>query len=618
MVSNTLSPSLAGASVAELATRPPRFFGRVSRLVLGLLGAALVTCPAALASGLAISPSPGTPDASPATQISILGTPPRSIQSVRVIGSTSGAHTGRLRAYSAARGASFVPGVPFAQGEHVRVAIRIAGRHPIAFSFTVAHLGVIGPPLDIPTPQLNKLDHFVSAPNLLAPRITVNRSAPGLAGDIFLTPLPAPIIHPDNPDAISVKPVGPGGPMIINGRGQLVWFDQLTPPYVAAGLTPARLGHREVLTWWQGTVTTSAFGQGVGMIADTSYRTLRVVHAGNGYQADIHEFAITPRGDALFVVVSPVLVHLPGTPAGQLSRLQDSIAQEVDIRTGLVEWEWHGLGHIPLAQSDVTAKTSPVFDAFHFNALQALPGGHILISARDTSAIYDVAQAGGGIVWRLGGKASSFRMGPGARFHFQHDARLLSGNRISLFDDEAGPPIYAAASRGLVLALDLRHHRATVARQYHRPGRSLAESEGSFQNLPGGGAFVGFGATPWMSQFSAGGRLQFDAALPVNDGSYRSLRFAWSATPRTRPVLVARRTAPTGVALYLSWNGATAVTHWQVLAGSSAGVLRPVRTVADRSFETRIALTQTAGRYAVQALGAGGRVLATSPVVSPS
>jgi len=113
-------------------------------------------------------------------------------------------------------------------------------------------------------------------------------------------------------------------------------------------------------------------------------------------------------------------------------------------------------------------------------------------------------------------------------------------------------------------------------------------------------------------------RRSAELADALLNGSYRSLRFAWRATPRTRPVLVARRTAPTGVALYLSWNGATAVTHWQVLAGSSAGALRPVRTVADRSFETRIALTQTAGRYAVQALGAGGRVLATSPVVSPS
>jgi hypothetical protein len=582
------------------------------------LAVALATCSSAAAAGLAISPSPNTPDASPRTQISILGASRSAIRSVRIVGSVTGVHAGRLRAYIASSGASFLPRVPFAQGERVAVTIRIAGRRPIRSSFTIAHLGPIGPPLNIPTPQPGKLDHFLSAPGLLPPRITVNRRAPGLAGDIFLTPLPAPIIHPDNPNAISVKPVGPGGPMIINSRGQLVWFRQLAPPFVAAALTPARLGRRQVLTWWQGTVTISAFGQGVGMIADTSYRTLRVVHAGNGYQADIHEFLVTPRGNAFFVVVSPVLVHLPGTPAGHLTPLQDSIAQEVDIRTGLVEWEWHGLGHIPLAQSDVTPKTSPVYDAYHFNSLQPLSDHRVLISARDTSAIYDVAQPGGRIVWRLGGKASSFRMGAGARFHFQHDARLLPGNRVSLFDDQAGPPIYAASSRGLILALDLGRHRATVARQYHRGGPSLAESEGSMQSLPGGGAFVGFGATPWMSQFSASGRLIFDASLPVDDGSYRSLRFPWSATPPTLPALDPIRTSSTAVSLYMSWNGATAVARWQVLAGSVTGSLRAVRTVADRSFETRVALNSSAARFAVRALSADGRVLATSKAVIAS
>ncbi len=619
VLSNTLSPSLAGVSVAELATDPARVHvRRARRIVTGVttVAVALALCAPAGAAGLAISPSPNTPDASPATQISILGAPRTAIRSVRVVASGTGSHSGRLRGYRAAPGASFVPSVPFAPGDRVAVSIRITGHRPIRFSFTVAHLGPIGPPLNLPVTQPAKLDHFVSAPGLLAPRITVNRPAPGLAGDIFLTPLPAPIIHPGNLNAITIQPVGPGGPMIIDARGQLVWFRQLPPPVVAAALTPAQLGSRRVLTWWQGTVTTSAFGQGRGMIADTSYRTLRVVRAGNGYQADIHEFRLTPRGDALFLVVSPVLVHLPGTSAGHLSRVQDSIAQEVDIRTGLVEWEWHGLGHIPLTQSDVTPKTSPVFDAYHFNSVELLPGGQVLISARNTSAIYDVAQAGGQIVWRLGGKASSFRMGAGARFHFQHDAHMLPGYRIGLFDDEAGPPIYATASRGLILTLDRRRHRATVAAQFHRGGPSLAQSEGSFQSLPGGDALVGFGAGPWISQFSARGRLLFDASLPVGDGSYRSLRFPWHATPHSRPALVVQRTSPTAVSLYASWNGATAVRRWEILAGSGTGSLRRVKSAADRSFETRVSLHGSTVRFAARALGADGRVLATSAPVS--
>ena len=119
--------------------------------------------------------------------------------------------------------------------------------------------------------------------------------------------------------------------MIVDGRGDLVWFQQLTPPDVAANLRVQRYRGHKVLTWWQGGVTPSAFGLGEGVIADRSYRTITTVRAGNGYPMDIHEFTLTPDGDALFTIYSPVMVHLPGTPAGKLSPLLDAIVQEVDV-----------------------------------------------------------------------------------------------------------------------------------------------------------------------------------------------------------------------------------------------------------------------------------------------
>ncbi len=214
-----------------------------------------------------------------------------------------------------------------------------------------------------------------------------------LRGDVFLTPLPSPIIHPESDNTLAIHPVGPGGPMIVDGRGRLVWFDQLPPPLVAANFHPQRYLGREVLTWWQGDVTASAYGLGDGVIADTSYRTLRTVKAGNGYQADLHEFALTPSGEALFTVDAPVLAHLPGTRRGTLTRLLDSIVQEVDVRTGLVVWEWHGLGHIPLADSYATPANSADYDAYHFNSIEPVPGGRLLVSARDTSAVYLIDQS---------------------------------------------------------------------------------------------------------------------------------------------------------------------------------------------------------------------------------
>jgi hypothetical protein len=581
--------SLAGASIAQAATAPM------------------------------ISPQPGTPDASTTTQISIFGVSPGTIESVHVTGSASGTHAGRLERYSHDQGASYVVSKAFTPGETVTAVIRVKGLKTIRDRFGIEHPGTTLPILDIPKEQPAKLEHFVTDPALLPPKIAVHRGASKVHGDIFLTPLPSPEVHPNSNNELTINPVGPGGAEIIDPDGNLVWFHQVTAPDVAADLRIQTYGGHKVLTWWQGGVTLQAFGIGEGVIATTSYRTIATVHAGNGYSMDIHEFTLTPNGDALFTVYSPIMVHLPGTPAGKLSPLLDSIVQEVDIRTGLVVWEWHAYTNVPLKDSYATPASSLTYDAYHLNSIELLPGDHLLVSARDTCAVYDVDQRTGKIVWTLGGKDSTFKLGSGARFYFQHDAQMLPGDRVSLFDDEAGPPFYASTSRGLVLALDLKRHTARVAHGYSLHTKlALAESEGSEQTLSDGDAFVGFGSTPFFAEFSAVGALQYEATLPVDDGSYREYVFPWSATPHTKPVAAAKRVRGNEVDVYASWNGATTVARWQVLAQSSTSKgWKLLRTVARHGFETETTESSFLGcaEIEVRALSTAGKVLGTSKPV---
>ncbi len=548
----------------------------------------------------------------------MLGVAPGRIESVRVTGDASGPHPGSLHAYSGHRGASFVLDQPLTEGESVDTSVSIRGRAPVRFSFTVARLGRTQPPLNLTSTQPSKLNHFVTEPELTPPLVDVNHNSDRARddGEILLTPLPSPVVHPESDNTVTIKPVGPGGPMIVDGRGRLVWFDQLAPPEVAANLRAQRYRGHQVLTWWQGTVTPSAFGVGEGVIANHSYRTIATVRTGNGYPTDLHEFELTRGGDALFTIYSPVLVHLPDTPEGALSPLLDAIVQQVDVRTGLVVWEWHSYGHIPLSDSHATPANSASYDAYHINSVQALDANKVLISARDTSALYKVDRPSGRVVWVLGGRSSDFRLGRGARFHFQHDARMLPGRRISVFDDEAGPPQLAPSSRGLVLQLSGHPRRATVARQYHRQADTSAQSEGSVQTLADGDVFVGWGAQPFFSQFSARGRLLFDASLPEDDGSYRVYRAPWSATPKTQPIAVASRTDASNVSVYASWNGATEIARWRVLAGDSPQSLEPLVSTRKRGFETRFDLATPATTFAVRALDADGRTLATSAPVS--
>jgi len=584
---------------------------------------------------LTVSPQNGTLDASPSTQISILGRKAKQIDSVTAVGSVSGSHTGQLEGYSDSSGASFVPDTPFTPGETVAVNVQANGGRAASVSFTIGTLvpAAAIPTLNLSTPhQDTKLQHFVSRPDLLPPQISVSMQNPHETSDILLTPLPAPTVHLDGGPLLTLKPVGPGGPMLLDNQGRTLWFDQLpeSPSTVAGALDTATYKKQPVLTFWEGSVKALAFGVGKGVILDRSYHTLAEVNAGNGFPMDIHEFQVDKDGNALIDSYQPI--HPAGWVPGQ-PMLVDSIIQQIDIATGLVKWEWHAYGHIPTTDAYFPPANGS-FDPFHVNAIQQQPDGNIVASMRDTSAIYKIDETTGNIIWTLGGKESTFDVGPentpcdptGAipcappvnpnRFYFQHDVRMLSNDTVSLFDDESGPPIFAPTSRGVIMKLDFTNKTASVTSQYARPTNTLADSEGSTQKLNSGDVFVGFGSEPNFSQFSADGTMNFDAALPVDDGSYRTLRANWDGMPDTLPAAAAVRTSPTDVSIYASWNGATKVKSWRVLAGGNADSLKKVASAAWSGFETSIPVSGTATAFEVQALDSCGKVLATSAVVT--
>jgi hypothetical protein len=72
--------------------------------------------------------------------------------------------------------------------------------------------------------------------------------------------------------------------------------------------------------------------------------------------------------------------------------------------------------------------------------------------------------------------------------------------------------------------------------------------------------------------------------------------------------------------VYASWNGATGVASWRVLAGGAPGSMHPILTSPRSGFETAIPLPGgTIGPFlAVQALDLSGNVLSTSAPVEIS
>jgi Arylsulfotransferase (ASST) len=576
---------------------------------------ALMSQAAKAAPALHVNPFPGTPDASPTSEVIFSSLRPSDIRSVTIRGTRTGAHSGHLASLPAQSGTAFVPDVPFAGGERVEAittldspqagtAAGAPGATRLNFSFTVRRpLGeggaVPGSAPGATTAAAGKRPayhrgrlRFHSQPGLYPPRVTMSTDPDRGSGDIFLTP------HNG----------GQNGPMILNSQGQLVWFH----PFDGKGAFNLEVQHyqgRPVLTWWQGNVMHGQ-GDGADVILDRSYRRVALLHAGNGYTSDLHEFQITRQGTALidaYVLVRHSLTSVGGPANG---KVWDCVIQELDIRTGRVLWEWHSLGHVPINESHAVLHRGRAYDYFHLNSIQQLRDGNLLVSARNMWAAYKINRVTGQVMWKLGGKRSGFHMGRGTNFEWQHDVHI-SGQTVTVFDDAASPPREGESS-AKTLRVNIARRKVTLEHRYVHYPPLLAGAMGSAQLLGNRNIVVGWGTADDFSEYRPSGHLVFNGSFPIGTNSYRAYRFSWSGQPGGRPAL-AVSAAPNGnMNAFASWNGATQVASWRVLGGASKLLLRRVGSARRTDFETVITLRRRPRYVAVQALSASGDVLGTS------
>jgi hypothetical protein len=603
----------------------------IAALAAALVAGALAPGTAAAATPalpwVAVSPLRGTPDASAGSQISFLGAPAADISQVSVRGTRTGTHAGKLEPYSTGNGASFVPTRRFSQGEQVTVTAveTVHGVHrAIGTDFTIGVLyyplpaggtgatgatgatGVAGKTGATGAIGSTGAASFVSEPTIRPPLISVTTPAANpTLGDVFMTPADG-----------GVQP----GAMIVNPIGQMVWFSPAPPGFQDADLRIQNYLGRSVLTYWQGRIALGHGTDGVGVIDNSNYHQIAQVKAGNGLSMDLHDFDLESNGTAFITVFQPTYVNLHDYGGLTSGIIEDCVIQEIDVRTGLVMFEWHAYGHVPLsnAYSKVPTYKGGIWDWFHINSIDLEPDGNLLVSSRSDWALYQISHSFGNVMWELGGRHSSFTLGPGVRFAWQHDATLVSPHAVEIFDNEDTPQI-GASSRAIEVLLDYGKHTATLLHQYVNPGPAvLSPSQGDVQRLSNADQFVGFGQVGIASEFSLRGALTFQLNLPPLVESYRAYRFPWSAQPTALPVLGASRAAGAATtAVAASWNGATGVVSWQVLAGATPTTLAAVGApVANAGFETTITAATAAPYIAVQALGKGDRALATSAPVA--
>ena len=438
-------------------------------------------------------------------------------------------------------------------------------------------------------PATSEVQNFEALPGLHPATVKVGLNRRGQSGGLILM----------------ASYFGPGqqGPIILDSDGQLVWFKEVSGAGDATRAFNLRaqtyLG-QAVLTWYEGPVV-SGHGQGHYEIADTSYAPVAVVEAGNGYQGDLHEFFLTPQGTAFLTCYGAGYADLSSLGGGKHAPYFYGVAQEVDVKTGKVLFQWRSDEHVAFAESyaPVPRDGTTPWDYFHINSISLSGADDLLISSRHTWTVFKVSRRTGAVLSRMGGKKSDFKFEAGATYAWQHDVTQQPDGRVTVFDNGTGLYVTQPESRALVLAVDDAAGTVRLVHAYAHPGVALrAGALGSVQVLPDGHIFVGWGTHAWYTEFEPDGTAVLDGNLAGSaTQSYRAFRSPWTGRPAGPPGVAVKLTSPGSMTVFAAWNGATEVSRWAVLGGNDRSQLRTITVVPKNGFETAIPVGPGCGMW---------------------
>lgn len=489
---------------------------------------------------------------------------------------------------------------------------------------------------DAPVPHQS----FVSRPDLMPPELDIVR---GEAWDeaatddeyIFLTPN----FDTDTPSSAA---------MILDAQGEVVWMDPSGQHDDDAGhfdLRPQQYQGEEILTYFKGPAA-EGWGYGDIYLMDDSYQVFNTVTTGGSlppHETDFHDMTITDDNTMLlmaYVATETDLTEVGGPDDGWV---EDAVVQEVDMETGDVLFEWSALDHVPVTDSmldfeqqhqdqlddedddaeELGTQENP-FDYFHINSATLDGEDALLVSARHTHAVYQLDRTSGEVQWTLGGTSSDFDLDDDAVFKWQHSAARDTDGTITLLDNHANGTDEDESSRGLRLDVDEEAMTASAVTEYAPPEDRPAGSMANTQPLENGNMLIGWGEQSYFSEYTNDGELIYDAChgegchdSPIGGGggSYRAYKGPWQGEPNTDPDVVLEQADNDQQRAYVSWNGATEVDRWRLLAGDDEDSIVQETSVNKASFETSIPVLQESDYIAVEALNADGEVLATGTPV---
>jgi hypothetical protein len=417
------------------------------------------------------------------------------------------------------------------------------------------------------------------------------------------------------------------GPDIVDDHGRQVYFAQSPAGQRATDVRAQTYRGQRVLTFWQGGSTvTPGIGEGNNYIYDQHYKLIRTIHAhgtedGQPLQADQHEFLLTPGNSAIIVAYAPTHIQWKG----KSQAIWDCVIQEINLATAKVVFEWHSLTHVSPARSHVPVPTdNSAWDYFHINSVKIDTDHNLIVSARHTWAFYKVNRHHGNIMWQVRsgnhttGAGSTFTIGKGAAFAWQHDPEPLGNNEYRVFDNNwnQDPNTPKGPAHVVIMKLDLAHHTATNLGHIDYSGPTMyAGSQGDNQQLPAGHVLIGWGAGGDITEVNANRQQILDAAFEgTGFNTYRAYKSPWVGTPSTKPS-ISMHTAGGKKQADVVWNGASTVARWRILIGPSPSNLSSIGTTGWRGLDTAFRLSSWRAYIKAVALDSRGRVLGRTAAI---
>ncbi len=561
---------------------------RYLSLLAGFIGMLLLGLAAACTSTSAqyISPMPGAKFVSTGTTIAIRYGPTLNkdiLSSVQFTaeGSLSGPHEGKTILADDQKTIIFTPDQPFTPGETVKAKIGIVTptndpvEKPYSFSFTIGVDQKSGAPGQSQSGDAaSKPAMKVAFPDDLTlpqdiPHYTVT-STPDETGDGYIFVAPYEWVHPDEGSYL----------LILDNQGQIVYYKSVQDDISTYDF---KLQPNGMLSYYSQADSTF-------YLMDSHYQVVDSFQAGNGYEADLHDFQLLPNGNALLLVADSQTVDMSQYVAGGKTNATviGTVIQELDPDKNVI-FEWRSWDHIPFTDSG-TALTGDTVDYDHGNALSVDTDGNILLSSRNLSEITKINLQTGEIMWRLGGKANQFTFANDVPFGHQHDVTVIGDGEITVFDNLDHP----GASRGVEYKLDVNQKTATKVWEFSHDPPVFATYMGDTQRLPNGNTLMDWGAPSTDTGFSYANITEvtpdnqtvFELAFDEPFVSYRAFRFPWQGDPLTPPDLAYKEDNGT-LTLGYSWNGATDVAGYEVLGGESADALTQLEQKDKAGFETQ-------------------------------